>query len=72
MTLSYTALDWRFNPHQVDVLGRIIESDPANNLHLARDAKGWTVYYGLQKSSHKLLSDAAKEYERSVIHAKSH
>jgi hypothetical protein len=70
-SLSYTALDWQYNPHRVDVIGRILESRPEWNVYLARQAKDWAVYYGLQITFHKSLSSAAVEYEHCLAHAKS-
>ena len=68
-TTIYTALDWQYQPHKVEIVGRVIESNPLANLYLCHYGKGWAVYYGLQIKYFKLLSQAAAEYEMCAAHA---
>ena len=70
-TISYTALDWQYQPHRVEIVGRILVSLPSHNLHLVECDGYSSVYYGLQIKHFSFLSDAAKEYEQCERHARA-
>jgi hypothetical protein len=70
-TTTYTALDWQYQPHKVEITGRVLVSLPSYNLHLVECSGYSSVYYGLQVKHFSFLSDAAKEYEQCERHARA-
>lgn len=71
MQTTYTAHDWRHQPHTVTLTGRVAISEPRWNLYLTQSDGFYSVHYGLQAKHFSFLTDAAREYENCEAHARA-
>ena len=70
MDNTYTARDYKGDPHTVKIQGNVMASAVGHNLYLTRyGGKTYLVFYGLEFTTFRSLDRALEKFLNSLKHA---